>query len=82
MFKELTVNRERVASTEVPVLGIMGSEDRIFNGSPGSLRVEEFGKALPNFEMIIVEGATHFGESGLMHQVEFIEADHAFIAEN
>ena len=81
-FDELVLREERIAKANVPVLAVAGSEDRIRDGIPSSEWQLKFGKSIPDYKQVVVEGATHFGEKGLDRQPEFLEAIQAFLLKN
>ena len=62
-----------VAAIKVPVLGIMGSLDNV-----ASMRRLQM--LLPSLEIVVIDGATHWGDRGATRRPEFVAAIRAFIA--
>lgn len=80
--EDFVVSGERLATLDVPVLGLMGSEDQGRGGIRGTERIRAFGEGIPTFDLVVVEGATHYGETGLQRHPEFQDALQAFIGRN
>lgn len=64
---------EQFAVTQVPVLGIVGSED----GSLAGMR--ELQALLPGMTLVVIDGATHTGPRNAPGRPEFAQAIRAFI---
>ena len=70
------VTDQLLASNQIPVLAIVGSEDPRVDGLKGVAVI------LPKTELVIVDGATHAGETGLPRRPEFLEAIQEFLSRN
>jgi pimeloyl-ACP methyl ester carboxylesterase len=68
------VTEKNISAVRVPTLGIIGSADP----SAGTMR--ELDKIMPALEVVIVEGAEHGGERGVMRRREFLETLRQFLA--
>lgn len=66
--RRLVVAESAIAAVRVPTLGIIGSADP----SVDSLR--ELGKIMPALEVVVIEGAEHGGERGILRHREFLPA--------
>ena len=53
----LSVTDREMINVMIPTLGIVGSEDRHLQ------RMEELGRLVPGMKIVVIEGATHSGES-------------------
>ena len=71
--RPLTVNEAQLAAVRVPALEIIGSLDPNLEG------MKELKKILPTLETIVVEGATHGGERGVLRRPEFLAALRRFV---
>ena len=67
-FRTLVVSDEQVGAVRVPTLAVIGTDDPNIEG------VKELKAAMPNLDLIIVEGATHAGERGILGRREFFDA--------
>ena len=67
------IERMQAAAVKVPTLGIVGTLD------PNKVGLEALKKLRPNLELIIVDGATHGGERGILRRPELIAAIREFI---
>jgi len=56
--KELIVSKERIASLNIPILAILGSED------PALEAVKSFESLLPDIELDIIDGESHVSTPG------------------
>ncbi len=72
--RTLVVTDEAIAAVRVPTLGIIGSADP----SAGTMR--ELGKVMPALKVVIIDGAEHGGERGIMRRPEFMETLRPFLA--
>lgn len=63
-----------VAAVKVPTLSIVGSED------PERARLEALTKLRPTVKLLIVDGATHGGERGILRRPELIAALRDFLS--
>jgi pimeloyl-ACP methyl ester carboxylesterase len=72
--RPLVVNEAQLAAVRVPTLEIIGSLDRNLED------MKELKKILPSLETVVVEGATHGGERGVLRRPEFLAALRAFLA--
>ena len=68
-FSELSVTDEEMTNVTIPTLGIVGSED------PYLPRIEELSERVPGTKTVVIEGATHSGESGAWRRAEFRKFD-------
>ena len=71
--KELVVSKESLATLNIPVLTIVGSED------PALEAVNHFRKILPSIELLVIEGETHLSVPG---HPEFLESIQEFLVRN
>jgi len=71
---KLVVTDTALAAVRVPTLGIIGSADQ----SVGSMR--ELAKVMPALKLVVVEGAEHGGERGILRRREFLTALREFLA--
>jgi pimeloyl-ACP methyl ester carboxylesterase len=72
--RRLVVTDRAIAAVRIPTLGIIGSADP----SAGGLR--EVGKIMPALKVIVVDGAEHGGERGILRRPEFLPALREFFA--
>jgi pimeloyl-ACP methyl ester carboxylesterase len=70
----LVVTREAVAAIRVPTLAIVGTADPAVEG------VRELGKINPSIKIVIIEGAEHGGERGILRHRDFLPTLRAFLA--
>jgi pimeloyl-ACP methyl ester carboxylesterase len=68
------VTDAQMAAVRVPALAIVGSADGALVG------VKALNAAWPALKVMVVEGATHWGERGVLSRQEFIQAIRTFIA--
>ena len=71
--RALTVTDAELAAVRVPTLGIIGSADP----SAGTMR--ELKTFLPALSVVVVEGAEHGGERGILRRPEFLPALREFL---
>jgi pimeloyl-ACP methyl ester carboxylesterase len=72
-IRTLAVTDANLRAVRLPVLAVIGSED------PTTPRMRELRRALPHLELVVVEGATHGGERGILRRAEFLTALRAFL---
>jgi pimeloyl-ACP methyl ester carboxylesterase len=70
----LVVTDDKIARVRVPVLGIIGSAD------PGLTGMQDLKKAMPALSLVVVEGATHGGERGVLRHPQFLATLREFLA--
>jgi pimeloyl-ACP methyl ester carboxylesterase len=73
-YRTLVTPDKELAAVRVPSLVLVGSEDTSAAGVP------ELNKAHPQIRTLIVPGATHGGEQGVMRRPEFMTALREFLA--
>ena len=73
-YRTLIVQDSALASVQVPMIVLIGSEDASAAGSPA------FTKAHPHIRTLIVPGAQHGGPQGVMRRPEFMAALREFLA--
>jgi pimeloyl-ACP methyl ester carboxylesterase len=71
--RPLVVAESQLAAVRVPALEIIGSLDPNLEG------MKELRKILPALETVVVDGATHGGEQGVLRRPDFLAALRAFI---
>jgi len=67
-LRTLTVTDAQLAAVRVPALEILGSED------PNLADAQELRKAMPGLNVVVVDGATHGGERGVLQRPELLAA--------
>jgi pimeloyl-ACP methyl ester carboxylesterase len=72
--RALVVTDQAIAAVRVPTLGIIGSAD------PSALTMRELGRVMPALKVVIVDGAEHGGERGIMRRPEFMGTLRQFLA--
>lgn len=70
----LRVTAPDLAAARVPMLAIIGSRDPMTAGA------RELGRLIPEMPVIVLDGAEHGGERGLLRRPEFLPALRAFVA--
>ena len=70
--REFNSTDEEIAAVKVPVLGVMGSLDNVAS-------MQTLQKLLPSMQLVIVDGATHVGDRGVVRRPEFVAAIRQFI---
>ena len=73
-FSELAVTDEELSNSTVPTLGIVGSEDRNLD------RVRDLQEVISDFQLVVIQGATHSGDKGVYLRPEFVKEVRQFIA--
>ena len=68
------ITPEQVQAVKVPTLAVVGSLD------PGLAQFRELQKLRPSVKLVVIDGATHGGERGVMARPEFVAALRAFIS--
>lgn len=71
---ELVVTDSQMAAVRVPALAIVGTADPAVEG------VKTLKAAWPELQMVTVEGATHWGDRGILIRPEFVNSLRQFIA--
>jgi pimeloyl-ACP methyl ester carboxylesterase len=64
-FYDLAVTRAQVSAIKIPTLGVVGSLDSTRN------RMQAVKEFWPDLNLIVVDGATHAGDRGIMTRAEF-----------
>ena len=72
--RELVVTDSQMAAVQVPALAIVGTADPAVEG------VKTLKAAWPELQMVTVEGATHWGDRGILIRPEFVNSLRQFIA--
>jgi pimeloyl-ACP methyl ester carboxylesterase len=67
-FREQVITPEAVAAVRVPTLGIVGSAD------PLLVSLQDLKKLRPSVKLVVIDGATHSGERGIIRRTEFVTA--------
>jgi pimeloyl-ACP methyl ester carboxylesterase len=75
-FKSMGYSPARLAATNVPAIGIVGSLDPYYPA------FQELRKQWPRLELVVVDGAGHGGPQGAMRRPEFLAAVRRFISAN
>jgi pimeloyl-ACP methyl ester carboxylesterase len=70
----LVVSEKALADVRVPALAIIGSAD------PSVGEVRELAKIMPALKVVVIEGAEHGGERGILRRPEFLHTLREFIA--
>jgi pimeloyl-ACP methyl ester carboxylesterase len=72
--RDLVITPAAVAAVTVPTLGIVGSLD------PNTPSLEQLKMLRPGLKLVIVDGATHNGERGILGRPELLAALREFIS--
>jgi pimeloyl-ACP methyl ester carboxylesterase len=72
--RALVVTDAQLAAVRVPTLGIIGSADPSLSG------MNDMKTVLPALPVIVIEGAMHGGERGVLRRPEFLAALREFVA--
>jgi pimeloyl-ACP methyl ester carboxylesterase len=72
--RTLAVTDAQMAAVRVPTLEIIGSAD------PNLADAQELKKVMPALDLVVVDGATHGGERGVLRRPEFLAALREFLA--
>ena len=70
----LVVTDAAMAAVRVPTLGIIGSAD------PSVTGMRDLKKVMPALTVLVLDGATHGGDRGVLRRPEFLPALRAFLA--
>jgi pimeloyl-ACP methyl ester carboxylesterase len=73
-FRDQRIAPDEAAAVRVPTLGIAGSAD------PLLVSLEDLKKLRPGLKLIVVDGATHSGDRGIVRRAEFVAAIRDFVA--
>lgn len=73
-FGQQAISPAQAAAVRVPTLGIVGSDD------PFLPSMEELRRLRPGLKLVVVEGATHGGERGIVRRAELVSSLREFIA--
>jgi hypothetical protein len=73
-FRALFSTTEETSAVRVPVLAVIGSRDA------GVANVKRLPSLLPQIQIVIIDGATHMGETSATRRPEFVDAIRGFIA--
>jgi len=68
------VKDAEIAAVRVPTLGIIGSAD------PALAGMQDLKTVMPALSVIVIDGATHGGERGVLRRPEFLAALREFLA--
>ena len=74
-YKDQAVTAEQMAAVKVPTLGIVGTLDHTFKG------MQELKKIRPGMKLVVLEGVSHTGKTGIQGQPQLLTEIRAFIAE-
>lgn len=74
--KNQVITPAQASAVTVPTLGVVGSLD------PGQARLQELKRLRTDMKLVVVDGATHAGEHGILRRVEFMIIIREFIAAN
>jgi pimeloyl-ACP methyl ester carboxylesterase len=69
----LVIDKNKIAAVSVPILAIVGSRDGFLS------QFRELKKIRPATQLIVLDGATHSGQTGVRARPEFIEAIGQFV---
>jgi pimeloyl-ACP methyl ester carboxylesterase len=70
----LVVAEQAIAAVRVPTLAIIGSADPSVNA------VRELAKIMPAVRLVVVDGAEHGGERGILRRAEFLPTLRSFFS--
>jgi pimeloyl-ACP methyl ester carboxylesterase len=73
-YADQVITPAQAAGISVPVIAVVGNQD------PTQAGLEAFKKVKPNLTLVIVDGATHVGERGILRRTEMIAAVRQFFA--
>jgi pimeloyl-ACP methyl ester carboxylesterase len=71
---DLSWDEVRMKQLRVPVLAVVGSNDNGLNGA------KDLKNTLPSVKLVVIDGATHAGDTGALYRPEFIGAIRDFVA--
>ena len=72
--REQVVTDSQLAAVQVPALAIVGTAD------PAAAGVKTLKAAWPALQVVTVDGATHWGDRGILIRPEFLASLRQFIA--
>jgi len=72
--RDQVISRAQVAAVHVPTLGVVGNLDTNEAG------LQELKKMRPDVKLVVVDGATHGGDRGVLRRSEFMAALREFLA--
>jgi pimeloyl-ACP methyl ester carboxylesterase len=70
--RELNATDDEVAAIKVPVLGVIGGLDNVQG-------MKQLQGILPSLKLVVIDGATHWGDRGAPRRPEFVAAIREFI---
>ena len=73
---DMTWDEGRMKQVKIPMLAVTGSNDALLAGARDLVSV------LPSVKLVVVEGATHAGDTGTLYRPEFIGSIRDFLAAN
>lgn len=74
-YKDQAVTAEQMAAVKVPTLGIVGTLDHTLKG------MQELKAIRPSMKLVLLEGVTHTGKTGIQGDPRLISEIRTFIAE-
>jgi pimeloyl-ACP methyl ester carboxylesterase len=74
-YKDQAVTAEQMAAVKVPTLGIVGSLDHTLKG------MQELKAIRPSMKLVVLEGVSHTGATGIQGRPELVAEIRSFIAE-
>lgn len=74
-YKDQAVTAEQMAAVKVPTLGIVGSLDHTLKG------MQELKIIRPSMKLVVLEGVSHTGATGIQGRPELVAEIRTFIAE-
>lgn len=74
-YKDQAVTPEQMAAVKVPTLGIVGTLDHTLKG------MQELKQIRPDMKLVLLEGVSHTGKTGIQGRPELIAEIRKFIAE-
>lgn len=74
-YRDQAVTAEQMAAVKVPTLGIVGTLDHTLKG------MQELKKIRPSMKLVLLEGVSHTGKTGIQGNPQLITEIRAFITE-
>ncbi|MGA0114612.1 MAG: alpha/beta fold hydrolase [Burkholderiales bacterium] len=74
-YKDQAVTAEQMAAVQVPTLGIVGTLDHTLKG------MQELKQIRPGMKLVLLEGVSHTGKTGIQGRPELVAEIRKFIAE-
>ncbi len=74
-YKDQAVTSEQMAAVNVPTLGIVGTLDHTLKG------MQELKQVRPDMKLVLLEGVSHTGKTGIQGRPELVAEIRKFIAE-